>query len=76
MTKKSIKTSIKKHTYKSGQIVYTGYITAYNESKISWSKSSCINRLTFDDAMKDAEYMKKRSIKLFSIINNVIINRT
>jgi len=59
MTKETIKTGVKKHVYKlDGIVVYIGYITAYNGSKRIWSKSSCINRLTFDDAMKDAEYMK------------------
>jgi hypothetical protein len=67
MTRESIKINVKKHAYKSGQVVYTGYIVAYNGSKRIWSKSSGINRITPEVAKLDAERMQKEALSGFQI---------
>jgi len=67
MTNEPIKTSVQKHSYKSGEVVYTGYITAYNGSKRLWSKSSGINRLTPEVARLDALSMRLEALNGFAL---------
>ena len=38
---------------------YRGYVKCMNDNKVIWSESAGIDRVCREDAMKDAEWLKK-----------------